>query len=399
MKHVIDSRIVVLGGCGRVGLPLAIALADQGLQVVAYDLNLDAVKLVNEGKMPFSEDGSESALARVLGSSKFVASNEPSCISQADVVVVVIGTPVDEFLNPDADAVWEAISAVAGQLRNGQLLVLRSTVFPGVSRKVFTELQRLGKELDISFCPERIAEGQAFAELYELPQIVSGFSESAVSRASMVFGHLTKEIVVCEPEEAELAKLFTNAWRYLKFAAANQFFMISNSHNIDFARVRHAITYKYPRAADMPGPGFAAGPCLFKDTLQLASFYNNNFTLGYASLMVNEGLPLYIASRMEERFDLPNSVVGILGMSFKAESDDTRSSLSFKLRRVLKLKASEVLCTDPFAGADPRFKPLEEVVSKSDVLVIATPHNHYKSLVTDKPVIDVWNVFGNGSLV
>ena len=150
-----------------------------------------------------------------------------------------------------------------------------------------------------------------------------------------------------EPEEAELAKLFTNTWRYIKFAAANQFYMIANDRGVDFEKVRKGLTQDYPRASDMPGAGFAAGPCLFKDTMQLAAFSDNMFGLGHSAMLVNEGLPLYIVSRLEKRFDLANLTVGILGMSFKAESDDIRSSLSYKLRRVLKFKAKAVLCDRP----------------------------------------------------
>jgi UDP-N-acetyl-D-mannosaminuronic acid dehydrogenase len=205
--------------------------------------------------------------------------------------------------------------------------------------------------------------------------------------------------VVTSPEEAELAKLFTNTWRYIKFAAANQFYMIANDYGIDFDRVRHAITFDYPRAVDMPGPGFAAGPCLFKDTMQLAAFNNNNFTLGHASMMVNEGLPLYLVSKMEQKWDLSVLRIGILGMAFKSESDDIRSSLSYKLKRILRFKALEVLCSDEYVSDDPSLLTFDEVMNKSDILVIGAPHNRYRTVSTDKPVVDVWNLLGNGSVV
>jgi UDP-N-acetyl-D-mannosaminuronic acid dehydrogenase len=252
---------------------------------------------------------------------------------------------------------------------------------------------------DVAFCPERIAEGKAFTELYSLPQIVSGRNTSAVTRATELFGLLTDSIVETTPEEAELAKLFTNTWRYIKFAAANQFYMIANEHGIDFEKVRHAITFDYPRANDMPGAGFAAGPCLFKDTMQLAAFNNNNFFLGHASMMVNEGLPMYLVDRMDRRFELKNLTVGVLGMAFKAESDDIRSSLSYKLRRILRYKAANVLCTDPFVTTDPNLVPLEEVLAKADVLVIGAPHSAYRGLKPKQAVVDIWNLLGNGVLV
>lgn len=381
------------------GLPLAMALADKGCDVTAYDINPSAVQLVNTGEMPFLEPGAPEVMSRIVKSGLFRASSDPIVVTNAEVLIVVVGTPVDEHLNPDAEAVPNAVAALKRHLRPGQLLILRSTVYPGVTRLVETRLKALGVDIDIAFCPERIAEGKAFTELYSLPQIVSGCSPSAVDRASDIFKLLTEQIVITTPEEAELAKLFTNTWRYIKFAAANQFYMIANDYGIDFNRVRHAITFDYPRALDMPGPGFAAGPCLFKDTMQLAAFNNNNFTLGHASMMVNEGLPLYMVSRMEQRWDLSTLRVGILGMAFKAESDDIRSSLSYKLKRILRFKALEVHCTDEYVTDDESLLPLEEVLEKCDVLVIGAPHPEYRSVKTDKPVVDVWNLLGNGSLV
>jgi UDP-N-acetyl-D-mannosaminuronic acid dehydrogenase len=388
--------VVVVGGCGHVGLPLALAFAARGLRVTSYDLSSAAVDLVNGGSMPFQEPGADALLGDCLASGRFDASTDPTVAGEAEVVVVVIGTPVDEHQNPDPDAVRRAVSEIGDQLRDGQLLVLRSTVYPGVTRLVADYVAQLGRQIDVAFCPERIAEGKALVELYELPQLVSGVTAGAVARASKLFSLLTDQIVEVEPEEAELAKLFTNTWRYIKFAAANQFFMIANNFGVDYERVRDAITFDYPRAKDLPGAGFAAGPCLFKDTAQLAAFNNNNFPLGNASMLVNEGLPLYLVARVQEQHQLSAMTVGILGMAFKGESDDIRSSLSYKLRRILRFKAREVLCTDPYVTVDPDLISLEDVLDRADLLIIGAPHDRYRDLVTDKPVVDIWNLLGRG---
>ena len=392
-----ERDVVVVGGCGHVGLPLAIAFADRGLRVGIYDVGVAAVAQVNAGRLPFDEPGAAPVLERAVGSGALLASADPAVVGSAEHVVVVIGTPVDEHLNPDQTAIPKALGGCAPFLRDGQLLVLRSTVFPGVTALVEKMVAGLGVSIEVAFCPERIAEGKAMTELFSLPQIVSARSPRGLERARALFSHLTAAVVELSPEEAELAKLFTNVWRYIKFAAANQFYMMANDRGLDFERIRAGLSQDYPRAADMPGAGFAAGPCLFKDTMQLAALANNNFALGHTAMTVNEGLPLYVVSRLEQRYDLGGMTVGILGMAFKGGSDDIRSSLSYKLKRVLEFKAGQVLCADPYVTADPRLVAQEQVLAEADLLVIATPHPQYKGLdVGGKPVADIWNVLGQG---
>jgi UDP-N-acetyl-D-mannosaminuronic acid dehydrogenase len=389
------TDVVVIGGCGRVGLPLGIALAARGLQVTLYDINAAAVAVVGEGRLPFDEEGAAAPLAAAVAEGRLRASTDPASVADAEHVIVIVGTPVDEHLNPNIAAVPAAIERCADYLRDGQLIVLRSTVHPGVTALTEKLIKRLGVQADVAFCPERIAEGKAMTELFELPQIVAARTPAAVERAEKLFRNLASQIVVLEPEEAELAKLFTNTWRYIKFAAANQFWMMSNDFGLDFERIRHAIRFEYPRAADMPGAGFAAGPCLLKDTMQLAAFNNNNFVLGHSAMLINEGLPLYVVSKLQERFDLSELTVGILGMAFKGGSDDIRESLAYKLRKVVMLRAKETLCSDPYVK-DDRFVPLDDVLAKADLLIIAAPHPEYRDLATEIPVADMWGVTGKG---
>jgi UDP-N-acetyl-D-mannosaminuronic acid dehydrogenase len=391
-------QVAIVGGCGHVGLPLGLALALRGVSVVAYDVDLNAVDMVNAGKMPFLEDGADQALEQVRGST-FRASADPSVVADVDIVIVVIGTPVDQYLNPDPEAIPEALDPIVQYLSDGQLVVLRSTVYPGVTASLERRLANLGLEVDIAFCPERIAEGHALIELTQLPQIVAGRTERAQQRAASLFRVLTDEIVFLDPEEAELAKLFTNTWRYIRFAIANQLFMIANDYGLDYERIRSAIRHEYPRAADLPGAGFAAGPCLLKDTAQLAAFNDNNFTLGHAATLVNEGLPNYLVTKLCASHDLANLTVGILGMAFKAESDDMRSSLSYKLKRILRFRAGRVLCTDPYVSRDPDLQPLEQVLTESDLLIIGAPHQIYAEIETDKPIVDIWNLRKQGVLL
>lgn len=394
-----ERDVIVVGGCGRVGLPLAIAFADRGLRVGIYDICETAVKKVNTGVMPFLEDDAGDLLVANIDAGRLSATTDPTVIAHAHAIVVVIGTPVDEHLNPDPRAVTRALAEITVHLRDGQLLVLRSTVYPGVTARIEQMLANSGKQIDVTFCPERIAEGKAMHELLTLPQIVGGRTQAARDRATALFGHLTSTMVELQPEEAELAKLFTNSWRYLKFAAANQFYVMANEHGLDYDRIRTALALGYPRAQDMPSAGFAAGPCLLKDTMQLAAFADNSFVMGHSAMLVNEGLPLYLVTQLEKRYDLSALAVGILGMAFKGDSDDIRSSLSYKLKRILEFRAGQVLCTDPYVTVDPDLLPLEQVLRRADLLILAAPHGQYADLDSDKPVVDVWNFLGKGSVV
>ena len=401
MSKAFTYDVVVVGGGGHVGLPLAIGLADRGSKVAVYDINAATVDVINSGVMPFIEPGAEPKLKASLENGELIASADPAIVGQAAHVIVVIGTPVDEHLNPDPNAIPAALADTAKYFRDGQILILRSTLFPGVTALVERMIANLGLDMDVAFCPERIAEHKAMEELFSLPQIVSSRTERGRERAANLFSTLTDEIVHLSPEEAELAKLFTNTWRYIKFAAANQFYMMANERGLDYEVIREGLSRNYPRAKDIPGAGFAAGPCLFKDTMQLAAFSDNKFALGHSAMLVNEGLPLYVVSQLEKRYDLSELTVGILGMAFKGGSDDIRSSLSYKLRRVLKFKAKAVLCTDPHVteDTDPTLIPLKDVLAKSDILIVATPHAEYRGLVIEKPVADVWNLLGNGVVV
>jgi UDP-N-acetyl-D-mannosaminuronic acid dehydrogenase len=391
--------VCVVGGLGRVGLPLGISLADSGKKVMLYDIDKDAIDCVSSGKMPFIEAGAEEVLKRTLGKNLFMSSDKV-VISESYFVIVVIGTPVDEHLNPKFNAFKSCIDGIMDVLRDNQHIILRSTVYPGTTEKIREWLVSKGKGTKISFCPERIAEGRAMEELRSLPQIVASFDEASLEEAKGLFMTLTKDIVFLNPLEAELAKLFINVWRYIQFSIANQFYQIATQNDVDFYKIYDAITYNYPRAQTFPRAGLTAGPCLFKDTMQLASFSNNSFFLGHAAMLINEGLPNFIVQRLKDRYVLKEKVVGILGMAFKGDIDDSRDSLSYKLKKILEIEARDVLCTDPFVKDDD-FLNLDEVIARSDILIIGAPHSAYKNIKVDDPskaLVDIWNFFGKGGL-
>jgi UDP-N-acetyl-D-mannosaminuronic acid dehydrogenase len=385
--------VAVIGGCGHVGLPLALTFADSGLRTVIYDVNSEAVDAVRAGRMPFHEEGADDLLEKVLAGGKLEIRADPKLLAECRFLVLIIGTPVDEHLNPTFTAMHRALDRCAEYLRDGQVMILRSTVFPGISKHVQTYLQDKGFDIPVAFCPERVAQGFSLKEFRSLPQIVSAFDGETLAAVQDLFGRFAPETVEMTPMEAELCKLLTNAWRYIQFATVNQFYMIASQHGMDFSRILHGCRHHYPRMAGMPGPGFAAGPCLVKDTMQLAAFSQNSFVLGHAAMLINEGLPAHLVQLAKSQVALAGTTAGILGMTFKAESDDPRDSLSYKLRKLLTLECRRVLCHDPFLDG-PDMAPLDRVLAESDILFVATPHSAYRRLAVPpgRTVIDVWNV-------
>ena len=387
--------VCIIGGLGHIGLPLGISFADSGKHVVLYDINQKTIDTVSQGKMPFVEEGAEEILKKVIGKTLFISSKK-SVISESYFIVIVIGTPVDEHLNPEFTLFKKFFDEIIDLIRDDQHIILRSTVFPGTTEKIKRYLESRGRHTKISFCPERIAQGKAMTELRALPQIISSLDEDALAEVKKLFLLLTDEIVVLKPIEAELAKIFTNVWRYIQFAISNQFYQVATEQGLDFYKIYDAITYKYPRAQSFPRAGFAAGPCLFKDTMQLAAYSNNSFFLGHAAMLINEGLPNTIVQRLKEKYSLGDKTVGILGMAFKANNDDTRQSLSFKLRKLLQIEAKGVLCSDVYVHDDEFVSP-QDLIKNSDIIILATPHKEYANLaLKGKPVVDVWNFYGKG---
>lgn len=394
-----DHDICIVGGAGHVGLPLALIFADAGRRVVVYDVNPQALATIGSGTMPFIEYGAEPLLASALQEGRLTLSSDPADIRRARAVIVAIGTPVDEYLNPKLRSLLDLFKKLRPYLSPDQAIIIRSTVFPRTCRQVERTLSQDGGEWHISYCPERIAQGYAIKELKTLPQIIAGSSDEALRRAEEVFAPIAPKLIRLELEEAELAKLFTNAWRYIQFAAANQFYMIADDIGVDFDRVRAAMKEGYGRTVSLPTAGFAAGPCLLKDTMQLAAF-TRSFMLGHAAMVVNEGLPQFIVESLRRRYTLEKTTVGILGMAFKADIDDVRDSLSYKLGKVLRFSGATVLYSDEFAS-DPTFVTKEELVRQSDVVIVGVGHSAYRTLAIPPhvEVVDLWGVVSSESHV
>ncbi len=402
-QKAIKYDVCIIGGAGHVGLPLAVAFACSGLKTLILDINRDTLEKISSGVFPFQEENGDEKLREALKMGNIFCSSSPEMISESKIVICIVGTPIDEYLNPDFKAITKVVDDYFDHFFDDQIFILRSTVYPQTTEKVRDIFKTRGKNIRMAYCPERIAEGKAFSEFENLPQIVSAFDEETLNEVSGFFSRITKkEVIKLKPLEAELSKLFTNAWRYITFATSNQFYMMAENLNADFASIYKAITKDYPRTKAMPSPGFAAGPCLLKDTMQLAAYSNNTFSLGQAAMLINEGMPKFVIDHIknELRKKNPNESfhglnIGILGMSFKAGSDDARDSLSYKLRKIAKFEFNNVLCHDPLIK-DDSFVELEVLLEQSDIIIVASPHEEYKQIekqkYSSKTFIDIWNI-------
>ena len=391
-----NTKICVIGGCGHVGFPLGLALASRcinyGGGVCLVDINEQIVSRINNGQVPFQEEGAEEILNQVLAAKTLQASTDMNLVRDSDTVIFVTGTPVDEHLNPRIKDVLNVIKLYLPYMNPGQLIILRSTIFPGVFRVIENMLQKsFNEKPNLAFCPERIVQGKGIQEIFTLPQLVSANSDEAFNKASEIFSYIAPKIIKLEPEEAELAKLMTNSWRYLEFAIANQFYMMVEERGFDFYKILGALSEDYPRAKHFARAGFAAGPCLFKDTMQLSAFYNNKFFLGQAGMLVNEGLPDFVVGQLVQKMggSLKDKKIALLGMTFKPNNDDTRESLSFKVKKNLEFRMADVLIHDPFLNT----AGLDEILSKAEGVILGVPHDEYLNLKIDVPFVDCWNVW------
>ena len=392
----LNKKIVIVGGCGHVGLPLGVKFSLAGAETILLDINQDSVERVMSGSFPFMENGGDEQLKAALKKGLTATTDAKQC-ENADVIVFVTGTPVDEHLNPKVSDVTKVFDMYSEFFKPGTLVIMRSTLFPGTMKHLHEKVTREGLQIRLSFCPERVAEGFALDEIDSLPQIVSAFDDESFEGAHEIFSALAPSVIKLEPLEAEITKLMANSWRYLEFAIANQFYMIAESQGVDFFKIYQAIQYDYPRAQGYKRPGFAAGPCLFKDTMQLASYFKNQFFMGHSAMLVNEGLATFAVEKAvkEAGGSLWGKKVGILGLAFKANNDDIRESLSFKVKKNLEFQGADIIEFDPYVEGSCS---LDHLKTEADLLILCTPHACFKELSFSQPVVDVWGFFSQPKL-
>ena len=387
------KEITIIGGAGHVGLAFALICVSNNIKVHIHDVNTKAINLIKKSILPHKEKNAEKMLKQAIKKKLFSFSDKIEKIKLNKINIICLGTPVDEFLNPKHKIIIDLFTKLNKYLINNQHVIIRSTVYPGTTDYIYNYFKKRNKKINVTFYPERFVQGLAIEEFYKFPQIIGSASKEAEKEAKKFLKKISKtEIIILKTMEAELTKLFLNSYRYVQFSIANQFYKIADSNNLDYSKIDYAMNYKYQRG-NVPSPGLTSGPCLFKDTMQLYAFAKNDFTLGMNAMTTNEGIVDYIIDKIKIDYDLSNSVVGILGMAFKAEVDDKRSSLSYKLKKMLLMYTTKVLTTDPYVKDDSEIVSLSKTLRDSDILILATPHKTYKKIKTKKKIVDIWNFF------
>ena len=384
--------VCIVGGAGHIGLPLGLLLKSKNKRVVLYDKNTKIINKINSGIMPFIEKGANKLLKK--NKEKIFATNNIKYIKNVKIVIVCIGTPITNNLKPNFKYFFRLFEELKSHLNKDQVIIIRSSIYPGSCRKIINILGKKFKH--ISYCPERVVQGLAIKELPKLPQIVSGLSKKSIFVSKKLFKLICKKIIVTTILEAELIKLFSNAWRYINFSISNEFYMICKNLNINYSQLRKIMINGYSRNKDMPLAGFAAGPCLFKDTIQLSAFLKNNFILGKTATLINENLPNFILKKLKEEYKskLKYKTIGVLGLAFKADIDDARDSLSIKLIKLIKKNKLKVVFSDEYIK-HPEGISKKNLVKFADIIIIATPHKAYNKIKIpkNKKIVDTWGIF------
>jgi UDP-N-acetyl-D-mannosaminuronic acid dehydrogenase len=401
------DKIAVIG-IGRVGLPLALVFAESGFISYGLDVNQDLIESLKKRKMPFFEKGG-SELLKKHTSKNFFPTKDFSVVKNCQYIILTLGTPVDENMNPSYVQINSALKTLMPFFIKDQTLILRSTVSPGTTnyvKQILTSQKRftIGKDFFLAFCPERIAEARAIEEIKTIPQIIGGVDKESNLHASRLFSKLGIECLISDDVSSELAKLFTNMYRYINFAIANEFMTIASSHHRDIYEIVNLVNHNYKRGG-LSIPGLTGGPCLFKDGFFLVN------DLPYTDLIVtswkiNETIPVFLIRQIRDRIKLAGKKTVILGLAFKANVDDTRESLSFKVKKALEGENAVVYLHDPWIkGYDD---DVYEIIKGTDLIFIATNHDFYKSLdlekvkklVSKKCVIcDIWNIFKTNRII
>src|SRR5271166_541009 len=397
-------------GLGRVGLPLALSFADRGLKVVGIDNDPARLGAVRDARMPFAETGAQELLDRVNAGGRLSLSDRVADAARARHIVITLGTPSFSHIEIDMRDIRSALDDLLGVLAPGHSLILRSTVAPGTTEFVAGYLAKhrgfeVGEEVFVAHAPERIAAGRFLEEIDTLPCIIGGVGERSGEVVGELFSVFGAPIVQTTPAQAELAKIWANILRYTHFALPNLLMMDCERYAANVFEVIDLINRDYPRGG-IAQPGLTAGTCLRKD-FTFSEERSAAPGMLLAVSRVNESVPLFLLEGAKRRLGtLANRKVAVLGLAFKADTDDERDSLAHKLIRMLERELADVAVHDPHVPTPT--VSFEEAVDDAEAVVVATNHSEFRDPQTlaaitaragaDCLVVDPWNCWGGAQV-
>jgi UDP-N-acetyl-D-glucosamine dehydrogenase len=376
-------------GLGYVGLPLAVAFAREGCEVVGVDVDLRKIQTL-EARETYVEDVSVADLQEV--DEHLRVSTRYDALKDTDAVLICVPTPLTQNREPDLGPLMESARALAGVLQSGQLVVLESTTYPGTTRERLLPLLEesglaAGRDFHLAFSPERVDPGRTDHTLRDTPKVVGGLTPACAEAARALYELVCDEVVlVSSPEVAELSKLLENVFRSVNIALVNELAMLTDRMGIDVWEVVDAAASKpYGFMRFEPGPGMG-GHCLPVDPFYL-SWRAREFdmTTEFVELAgrINQQMPYHCVAKAQRALNdiglsVKGSRIAVIGVSYKPGVGDIRESPALKIISLLRELGGEVVYHDPhvaeLAEYDLRSSPLDEVLAKSDLVVIVTAH-------------------------
>ncbi len=365
-------KVVIIGGCGRLGLRISLIAANKGHNVTSIDIDEEKINEIKHGSLPFIEHGAEVYLEQALKNKTLKLSLDYDVVSLADIVVITIGTPVDSNLNPSLEPVAGAIFDISGYLKKDQLIIFRNTLSPAILNRIKTLIEdktgfKIGKDIYLAFAPEMLNENGNIHDLLTNVQPIGAFEKESFKIAEKFFKTITKgKISHLTPEEVLLAKLMKNMSSYIQAAWANESYLIAEGFGANIHKILDAVSELRNPNPNNGGPGMHKEGWFLVDRTPFNELITNAFK-------INESMPSHIIKKLQ---DHKVNKVAILGMTNKADSDDARSSLSYKLRKALFYQDYNVACYDPHL---PEYSD-SSALQNADAVILMTPHKEFNNL-------------------
>tara|TARA_Y100000310_G_scaffold313699_1_gene362368 strand:+ start:4554 stop:5822 length:1269 start_codon:yes stop_codon:yes gene_type:complete len=387
-------KTIAIVGLGYVGLPLACLCAEKNFDVYGVDIDKVKVSLINEGVSPIDDPDLKENVKKSKGKIKATTSFEDT-IRNSSIVIVCVPTPVDKNHTPNLEPLKDSCKAISKSLQKETLVVIESTVFPGSVEEIVLPILKKSKvDFYLAHCPERIDPGNKKWTIKNLPRVVGGITKEATKKAAEFYRSLIDADVIelSSIKAAEATKIMENTFRDINIAFMNEMAMSFDKAGIDiFEVIKGASTKPFAFMPHYPGSG-VGGHCIPVDPYYLIERAKQiGFSHRFLNLAreINNNMPDYTVNLLEKELQklkktIKNAKIGVLGLAYKANVDDIRESPALKIIEILKAKNADILVFDPYVKRDTHAKNLDELMQKSDYIILATDHNEFKNVDLDK---------------